>query len=210
MQPRILFLGEVDYLNSFVRMKQFTAARDADTRDEFWVLSHPAVFTQGTSCEALPLDSGVDTPLVKTDRGGQITYHGPGQLIIYLLLDIKRLRIGPKRLVNCIERAIIKLLDQLGIRAKTHAGAPGVYVSGEKIAALGLRIRQGACYHGLSLNVNMDLSPFEWIDPCGYKGLKVTQLVAQGVKLSEAQIADQLVDYLIDSIYAPIDLEARA
>lgn len=210
MQPRILFLGEVDYLDSFEWMKQFTAERNADTRDEFWVLSHPAVFTQGTSCKALPLNSGADIPLVKTDRGGQITYHGPGQLIVYLLLDIKRLGIGPKRLVSRIERAIIKLLDQLGVCAKTRTGAPGVYVSGEKIAALGLRIRQGACYHGLSLNVDMDLSPFERIDPCGYAGLKVTQLLAQGVRSSQSNITDQLIDCLTDSIYAPIDLEARA
>ena len=210
MQPRILFLGEVDYLESFEWMKQFTAERNVDTRDEFWVLSHPAVFTQGTSCEALPLNSGADIPLVKTDRGGQITYHGPGQLIVYLLLDIKRLGIGPKRLVSRIEQAIIKLLDQLGVCAKTRTGAPGVYVSGEKIAALGLRIRQGACYHGLSLNVDMDLSPFERIDPCGYAGLKVTQLLAQGVRSSQSNITDQLIDCLTDSIYAPIDLEARA
>lgn len=210
MQPRILFLGEVNYLDSFVWMKQFTAERDADTRDEFWVLSHPAVFTQGTSCEASPLNSGADIPLVKTDRGGQITYHGPGQLIVYLLLDIKRLGIGPKRLVSRIEQALIELLDQLGICAGTRTGAPGVYVAGEKIAALGLRIRQGACYHGLSLNVDMDLSPFERIDPCGYAGLKVTQLLAQGVHSSQSKITDQLIDCLTDSIYAPIDLEARA
>jgi len=201
MQPRILFLGEVDYLDSFSWMKQFTAARNTETSDEFWVLSHPAVYTQGTSCDSQPLASATAIPVVKTDRGGQITYHGPGQLIIYLLLDIKRLAIGPKRLVSSIESAIITLLANLGINAATRKGAPGVYVSDEKIAALGLRIRKGACYHGLSLNINMDLSPFERIDPCGYVGLKVTQLSSQGVSLSEAQIADQLIDCLIDAIY---------
>ena len=201
MQPRILFLGEVDYLDSFTWMKHFTASRNAKTSDEFWVLSHPAVYTQGTSCDSQPLASVRAIPVVKTDRGGQITYHGPGQLIIYLLLDIKRLAIGPKGLVSSIESAIITLLENLGIHAATRKGAPGVYVSDEKIAALGLRIRKGACYHGLSLNISMDLSPFEHIDPCGYAGLKVTQLSSQGISLSEAQIADQLIDCLIDAIY---------
>jgi lipoyl(octanoyl) transferase len=210
MQPRILFLGEVNYTDTLAWMKEFTHTRRQDTRDEFWVLSHPAVFTQGTSCEARPLRSTANIPLVKTDRGGQITYHGPGQLIVYLLLDIKRLGMGPKRLVKRIEFAIISLLDQLGVDAETRAGAPGVYVAEEKIAALGLRIRQGACYHGLSLNIDMDLSPFDLIDPCGYAGLKVTQINAQGVNRPESQITDQLIDCLTDSIYSPIDVEARA
>ncbi len=200
MPPRILFLGEVDYLDSLSWMKQFTASRDAETPDEFWVLSHPAVYTQGTSCDSQPRASVTAIPVVKTDRGGQITYHGPGQLVIYLLLDIKRLGIGPKRLVSSIESAIIALLANFGIDAATRNGAPGVYVSDEKIAALGLRIRKGACYHGLSLNINMDLSPFERIDPCGYTGLKVTQLSSQGISLCEAQIADQLIGCLIDAI----------
>ena len=210
MQPRILFLGEVDYLDSFAWMKQFTDTRGAGTLDEFWVLNHPAVFTQGTSCDAQPMTNEGTIPVVKTDRGGQITYHGPGQLIIYLLLDIKRLGIGPKRLVSGIESAIIALLGKLGITAVTRRGAPGVYVSGEKIAALGLRIRKGACYHGLSLNIDMDLSPFERIDPCGYAGLKVTQIAAQKDGISPSQITDQLIDCLIDSIYSPIASEARA
>lgn len=191
-------------------MKRFTDSRNPDTLDELWVLSHPPVYTQGTSCESLPLSSATVIPVVKTDRGGQITYHGPGQLIIYMLLDIKRLGMGPKRLVSSIESAIIQHLAQLGVSAAIRKGAPGVYVSDEKIAALGLRIRQGACYHGLSLNVDMDLSPFERIDPCGYAGLEVTQLSAQGVTLPQAQIADQLIECLIDAIYAPTDSEARA
>ncbi len=210
MQPRVLFLGEVNYTDTFAWMKEFTRTRGKDTCDEFWVLSHPAVFTQGTSCEAQPQRSTANIPLVKTDRGGQITYHGPGQLIVYLLLDIKRLGMGPKRLVKRIEFAIISLLDQLGIHAEMRAGAPGVYVAEEKIAALGLRIRQGACYHGISLNIDMDLSPFDLIDPCGYAGLKVTQISAQGVNRPESQITDQLIDCLTDSIYSPIDSEARA
>lgn len=210
MQPRVLFLGEVNYTDTFAWMKEFTRARGKDTCDEFWVLSHPAVFTQGTSCEAQPQRSKANIPLVKTDRGGQITYHGPGQLIVYLLLDIKRLGMGPKRLVKRIEFAIISLLDQLGIHAEMRVGAPGVYVAEEKIAALGLRIRQGACYHGISLNIDMDLSPFDLIDPCGYAGLKVTQISAQGVNRPESQITNQLIDCLTESIYSPIDSEARA
>jgi len=191
-------------------MKQFTTFRNANTRDEFWVLSHPAVYTQGTSCNAMPLASDTAIPVVKTDRGGQITYHGPGQLILYLLLDIKRLGMGPKRLVSSIESALITLLAQLSIDAETRKGAPGVYVSDEKIAALGLRIRQGACYHGLALNIDMDLSPFERIDPCGYADLKVTQVSAQGVTCSQAQVTDQLINCLIDAIYSPIESSERA
>lgn len=210
MQPRVLFLGKVNYSDTFAWMKEFTRTRRKDTCDEFWILSHPAVFTQGTSCEAQPMSSAKNIPLVKTDRGGQMTYHGPGQLIVYLLLDIKRLGIGPKRLVKRIEFGIIDLLDQLDIHAETRPGAPGVYVAEEKIAALGLRIRQGACYHGLSLNIDMDLSPFNLIDPCGYAGLKVTQLSALGVSRPESQITDQLIDCLTDSIYSPIDSEVRA
>lgn len=210
MRPRILFLGEVDYLDSLGWMKAFTDSRVPETRDEFWVLYHAPVYTQGTSCDAFPLESALDIPVVKTDRGGQITYHGPGQLIIYLLLDIKRLNIGPKRLVSSIESAIINLLAQLGVDAGTRQGAPGVYVSDAKIAALGLRIRQGACYHGLSLNIDMDLSPFDHIDPCGYAGLKVTQLSDLGVELSPQKITDQLIDCLIEAIYSATFSHERA
>jgi lipoyl(octanoyl) transferase len=201
VQPRILFLGEVDYCHSQQWMRQFTLARDTDTLDEFWILNHPPVYTQGTSCDTRPSAAGDAIPVVKTDRGGQITYHGPGQLIVYLMLDIKRLGMGPKRLVECIETAIIKVLADLNLKATTRKGAPGVYVNDEKIAALGLRIRHGACYHGLSLNVDMDLSPFEYIDPCGYAGLKVTGLSAQGVIITQAQLADQLIERLTESIY---------
>ena len=204
MRPRILFLGEVDYRYTAIWMRQFTLARHADTRDEFWILNHPSVYTLGTSCAARPLASANTIPVVKTDRGGQITYHGPGQLIVYLLLNIKRLGMGPKRLVASIEAAIIELLSNVGLKAVTRPGAPGVYVRDEKIAALGLRIRNGACYHGLSLNVDMDLSPFEYIDPCGYAGLKVTSLSAQGVAITQAEVADQLIERLTASIYRPI------
>lgn len=203
--PRVLLLGEIEYALSHAQMLAFTQARDRQTRDEFWVLSHPSVYTQGTSCNAQPRPSNTDIPLIKTDRGGQITYHGPGQLVIYLLLDIKRLGIGPKRLVRQIELAIIRLLSVYQIQSGTRDGAPGVYVDTKKIAALGLRIRQGRSYHGLSLNIDMDLTPFELIDPCGYAGLEVTQLSEQGVECtdanSEINIANQLIDCLIEAIY---------
>ena len=210
MQPRILFLGEVDYRDSLSWMTAFTDSRSPDTADEFWVLSHPPVYTQGTSCEALPAEAADNIPVVKTDRGGQITYHGPGQLVIYLLLDMRRLNMGPKRLVSCIESAIITLLGGYSIQAVTRDGAPGVYVGDEKIAALGLRIRRGACYHGLALNIDMDLSPFDWIDPCGYAGLKVTQMSTLGVDAPPTVIANQLIDCLTESIYAPTAADSRA
>jgi len=199
--PRVLFLGEVEYALSHQRMLGFTHTRDARSDDEFWVLSHPPVYTQGTSCVAQPRPSDQTIPVIKTDRGGQITYHGPGQLIIYLLLDIKRLGIGPKRLVRQIEAAIIDLLARYDVAAEVRAGAPGVYVHQQKIAALGLRIRNGRTYHGLSLNMDMDLTPFDQIDPCGYAGLQVTQLSALGVNVDSRMLANQLIDCLIESIY---------
>lgn len=202
--PRVLFLGEVEYALSHQRMLGFTHSRDASSKDEFWVLSHPAVYTQGTSCVAQPRPSDHTIPVIKTDRGGQITYHGPGQLIIYLLLDIKRLGIGPKRLVRQIEAAIIDFLARYDVVANVRDGAPGVYVNNQKIAALGLRIRNGCTYHGLSLNINMDLTPFDHIDPCGYAGLQVTQLSALGVNVDRRMLTDQLIDCLIESIYLSI------
>jgi len=202
MSPRILFLGEVEYALSHQRMLGFTHTRDATTEDEFWVLSHPAVYTQGTSCVAQPRPSDSTIPVIKTDRGGQITYHGPGQLIVYLLLDIKRLGIGPKRLVRQIEAAIIDLLGQYEVVAEVRDGAPGVYVDQQKIAALGLRIRNGRTYHGLSLNIDMDLRPFDNIDPCGYAGLQVTQLSTLGINVDHLTLAHQLTDCLIESIYS--------
>ncbi|MFT5258361.1 MAG: lipoyl(octanoyl) transferase [Saprospiraceae bacterium] len=190
------------YASSFEKMLAFNVARVKQTTDEFWVLSHPAVFTQGVSCDDKPEFNPESIPVVKSDRGGQITYHGPGQLIIYCLLDIKRIGIGPKRLVNVIEQALIDLLGGFGLHGERRGGAPGVYVADKKIAALGLRIRKGYCYHGLSFNVNADLAPFELIDPCGYKGLEVTSLIEQGVNMSMAVVSDKLCAYLSESIYS--------
>lgn len=172
-------------------MQRFVEARRADTPDELWLLQHPPVYTLGLNCSTSPPRSG-GIPVVKTDRGGQITYHGPGQVIAYAMLDVRRRGIGVKRLVSRLEQAVIDLLEQYGIEGARKDEAPGVYVAGRKIAALGIRIRRGSSYHGLSLNVDMDLAPFSDIDPCGYRGLEVTQLSSLGVRESTESVQDKL------------------
>ena len=181
-------------------MQDFTAQRDAATPDELWFCEHPPVFTQGLAGKPEHLLRDIGVPVVKIDRGGQITYHGPGQIVCYLLLDLKRRNLSVKTLVNHMEQAAIDLLATYGIAAGRRAGAPGVYVGDAKIAALGLKVKNGCCYHGLSLNVAMDLTPFSAINPCGYAGLAVTQLSSLvldadmesvGVKLA-AQLQRQL------------------
>ncbi|ALO46806.1 lipoyl(octanoyl) transferase LipB [Pseudohongiella spirulinae] len=169
-------LGLQDYIPVFHAMREFTNHRQTDTPDELWVLSHPPVFTQGQAGKAEHLLAPGDIPVVQIDRGGQVTYHGPGQLVIYLLIDVRRADIGVRDLVSLIEQSIIETLSSLGINAQTRDSAPGVYVNDAKIAALGLRIRRGCSYHGLSLNVDMNLQPFARINPCGYQGMEVTQV----------------------------------
>ena len=173
-------LGRVDYADAFRAMQHFTLARTPETPDEIWLLEHPPVFTMG-----LKGRDGTQThidgiPLVHTDRGGDITYHGPGQIVIYILMDLQRRGWGPKRLVTAMEQAVINLLADRQIRGERRVGAPGVYTTAGKIAALGLRVKQGRSYHGLALNINMDLTPFSRIDPCGYPGQPVTQLADLG------------------------------
>ena len=170
--------GLVEYEPTWQAMRDFTTARAADTADEIWLLQHPPVFTLGMAGKREHLLADIGIPVVAIDRGGQITYHGPGQIVIYLLLDLKRRGFGIKELVRRMEQAIIDLLAAIGISAERLAGAPGVYVAGAKIAALGLRVRNGCTYHGLSLNVDMDLTPFQAINPCGYPGMAVTQVSA--------------------------------
>ncbi len=172
---KIINLGLQDYTQTWHAMKNFTQARDANTEDELWIVEHPSVFTQGISGKAEHLLENSNIPVVNTDRGGQITYHGPGQLIVYCLIDLKRLGIGVKKMVSLIEVSIMDLLTKHQIESHTKTGAPGVYVDGAKIAALGLKVKNGRTYHGLSLNVAMELSAFTQINPCGYQGLKVTQ-----------------------------------
>lgn len=169
-------LGEQPYEPIWRRMQRFTGERGPDTPDELWVLSHPPVYTQGQAGRAEHLLNPRDIPVVQIDRGGQVTYHGPGQCVIYLLIDIRRLKLGVRDLVSKMEDSIIAVLDEYGIEAATRERAPGVYVGDAKIASLGLRIRRGCSYHGLAFNLDMDLTPFAGINPCGYQGMAVTQL----------------------------------
>jgi len=175
LQVRMLH-GLQPYENIWHAMQTFTDERDEQTEDVLWLLQHEPVFTQGQAGKAEHILVPGDIPVVNVDRGGQVTYHGPGQLVIYLMIDIARLGIGPRELVSIIEKSIIQMLKSYQLDAEARQDAPGVYVDGAKIASLGLRIRKGKSFHGLSLNVDMDLEPFERINPCGYKDLKMTQL----------------------------------
>lgn len=185
-------LGLADYATTYDAMRRFSAERGRATSDELWVLEHPPVYTAGIGArsEHFPRTSGI--PLVRADRGGQITYHGPGQAIVYALVDLERRRLTVRGMVALIERAVIDTLARRGVEAGRKSGAPGVYVGDAKIAALGLRVRRGACYHGVALNVAMDLSPFSDIDPCGYPGLAVTQTSAHGVAAGVQELGDAL------------------
>lgn len=181
-------------------MQQFTAERTAETADEIWITEHPAVYTLGLNGKREHVLQVGDIPLLETDRGGQVTYHGPGQLIVYFLADLRRLSMGPRQAVTLLENAMISTLSQYGVAAQAKADAPGVYVSGKKIGALGLRIKRGCCYHGLSLNNAMDLTPFQHINPCGYAGLRVTQLADFGIHIHTHELAVPLVHHLIKAI----------
>jgi len=193
--------GLQDYVIIWKEMKSFTENRDSDTLDEIWILEHNRVFTQGLSGKTKHLLKATKIPIIQSDRGGQITYHAPGQLIIYCLIDIKRLGIGIKKMVTIIEQSLIEFLSTYGINGHTLSGAPGVYVNDSKIAALGLKVKHGRTYHGLSLNIDMDLSPYNLINPCGYKGLKVTQMrnLTNNV-LNISDIQNELSDHLINSV----------
>ncbi len=168
-------LGRVEYVPTWRAMQAFTAQRTPDTADEIWLLEHPPVYTQGQAGKPEHLIAATDIPVVPIDRGGQITYHGPGQVVAYVLVDLRRRGYGIRELVARMEQAVIDLLAAQGVTASRLAGAPGVYVDGAKIAALGLRVKHGCTYHGLALNVDMDLGPFAAINPCGYAGMRVTQ-----------------------------------
>jgi len=185
-------LGVIPYADSFDAMRAFTAARTAETADELWLLEHPPVFTQGLNGQPGHLLAPGAIPVVHTDRGGQVTYHGPGQLVAYLLFDLGRARLGVRETVEHLESAVIGLLDGLGIPAAARRDAPGVYVEGRKIASLGLKVRAGRCYHGLALNVAMDLAPFERINPCGHAGLRM------------CQVSDFVPDVEVDALKRPL------
>lgn len=169
-------LGQAEYLPTLDAMRKLTAERDGASADEIWLLEHPPVFTQGQAGKAEHILFAGDIPVVQVERGGQVTYHGPGQLVAYLMLDIRRLDMGVRDLVSAMEQALVSLLAAYGVVAAPRADAPGVYVGAAKIASLGLRIRRGCSFHGLALNVDMDMQPFQRINPCGYAGLAMTQL----------------------------------
>jgi len=176
----VRWLGRVDYIPTWREMQRITDTRDEHTPDEIWLLEHPPVFTLGLNADPSHVLIPGDIPVIKIDRGGQVTYHGPGQLVVYPLIDIRRAGLGVRDLVTALERAVIGYCASLGIKAECRKNAPGVYVDGKKIASVGLRIRRGASYHGLAFNVNMDLEPFQRINPCGYAGLQMTQLAKLG------------------------------
>lgn len=192
----IRYFPRVDYAPCWQAMRELTDTRTPDTQDELWVLEHPPVFTLGQAGKPEHVLNAGDIPVVKTDRGGQVTYHGPGQTVIYLMLDIKRLGLGSRGMVTAIEDSIIEFLANQGVNAASRDDAPGVYVDGAKIASLGLRIRRGATYHGLAINRDMDLAPWQRINPCGHVGQPMTTLKAQGIHLSREEMEQQLVTVL--------------
>jgi len=195
--PFIRRLGLAEYEPTWRAMQRFTEERDALTPDEIWFLEHPAVFTLGLNASRAHLLSPGDIPVVQIDRGGQVTYHGPGQLVVYPLLDLKRLGLGIRDFVIALERGVIALAAQFGIVAECRRGAPGVYVAGRKLASLGVRVRRQGSYHGLALNVALDLEPFRRINPCGYQGLEMTQLASLGGPASVGACADALEPHLL-------------
>lgn len=192
-QLKIRYLGLQEYQTTWQAMSDFTTNRDENSIDEIWLVEHPAVFTQGNSGKAEHLLQRTDIPVVQSDRGGQITFHAPGQLIVYLLINIRRKSFNVRTLVSIIEDSIINLLADSNVIANAKPDAPGVYVDGKKIASLGLKIRKGCSFHGLALNVNMDLLPFLQINPCGYAGLEMTNCKDQGIAASVAELAPLLI-----------------
>jgi len=193
-------LGLQDYQTTWLAMQRFTLERTAQTPDELWIVEHFPVYTLGLNGKREHLLSTGHIPVINSDRGGQVTYHGPGQLVIYTLLDIKRLKLGVRQLVSTLENAMISVLAQYGITAAARADAPGVYVEGKKIGSIGIRIKNNASYHGFSLNNHMDLSPFDHINTCGYSGLEVTQVSDLGVTIENDALASQLVQALISAL----------
>jgi len=190
-------LGEVGYHDTWQKMQDFTNSRQANAPDELWFLQHPSVYTLGKNGKPEHVLDAAGIPVVNSDRGGQVTYHGPGQVVVYTMLNLTRLKIGVRELVTDLEQSIIDLLADYAVAASARREAPGVYVKDAKIAALGLRVRKGCCFHGLALNVDMDLEPFARINPCGFEGLKVTQLKDFVADIKIEEVADNLQRRLI-------------
>ena len=193
-------LGLTDYETTWRAMQAFTAQRNENTTDELWLTEHYAVYTLGLNRKNVRLPSRDDIPLALVDRGGKITYHGPGQPVIYLLIDLKRRGLTIRQLVSAMENTIVSFLDKNGIAAKAKPDAPGVYVNGSKIASLGLRLKNNRCYHGLALNIDMDLTPFDAIDPCGYQGLQVTQARDLGIAINPQDAGRALLSGLAENL----------
>ena len=209
--PVLRWLGRVEYEPTWRAMQRLVDVRGADTPDEIWFLEHPPVFTLGMNSKPEHLLAPGDIPVVQIDRGGQVTYHGPGQLVVYPLLDLERIGLGVRTLVEGIERAIVGTLSQWGIEAFGRRDAPGVYVGARKVASVGLRIRRGCSYHGLALNVAMDLEPFRRINPCGYAGLEMTQVSALGGPSDLGVVADALAPRLLAELgYEAADQSATS
>lgn len=200
MSIKLHHKGQQDYQRCWQEMQDFTLARDKNSADEIWIVEHTPVFTQGLNGKPEHLLLASDIPVVNSDRGGQITYHAPGQLVVYTLIDIKRRGLGVRDLVTIIEQAMISALAQYGLQAVAKVEAPGVYIQDKKIGSVGLRIKKGCSYHGLSLNNNMDLSPFSHINPCGYQGLQVTQLADLGVNIRTNELAIPVVNSIINAL----------
>ena len=186
-------LGLVDYQSTVNAMQSFTLERDAETEDELWLLEHHPVFTQGANGDPSHILMDSTIPIVTTDRGGQVTYHGPGQLVVYTLADIRRAKMGVRQMVTHLEQTVTNILAHYDIDAYARPDAPGVYVDEQKIASLGLRVKRGACYHGLSLNIDMDLVPFSYINPCGYAGMEVIDMTSLGIDISMSEAKQQFV-----------------
>ena len=195
-EPIVRLLGLQPYQPTFGRMQAFTNERTPETADEIWVLAHEPVFTQGQAGKAEHLLNPGDIPVVHVDRGGQVTFHGPGQLVVYLMLDLKRNGLGVRDLVTLMEEAVVELLAEQGVDAAPKPDAPGVYVEGRKICSLGLRVRRGCSFHGMALNIDMDMEPFLRINPCGYAGLEMTQLAQLNNSVEISQVAKQLIAIL--------------
>ena len=209
--PITRWLGQVDYEPTWRRMRAFTETRDREQPDEIWFLEHPPVFTLGLNGSREHLLAPGDIPVVQVDRGGQVTYHGPGQLVVYPLLDLDRAGLGVRALVCALERAVIRCVANYGITATGDRAAPGVYVDGRKLASIGLRIKRNCCYHGLAVNVDMDLEPFQRINPCGYQGLELTQLSSLGVARPLQRVAADLEAALLGELgQLPPSLERSA
>lgn len=194
---KVVNLGQRNYEPLWRAMQAFTETRDVDTPDEVWLTEHPPVFTLGLNANREHLLNPGDIPVVQIDRGGQVTYHGPGQLMIYPLIDLKRAGLGIRDLVTALEQSVIDLLRERGVSARARADAPGVYVDGSKVASIGLRVRRGASYHGMALNVDLDLEPFSRINPCGMRGLAVTDLAHLGVAMDLAGAGERVVPHFL-------------